>query len=542
MTNLNVNEGILAAFPRLKRILAETGSSQTRILMVADGYLSFVHSAFGLSRLLEALTQSRRLGENLVITKAYRGPEASGVGADIFNFKFKKDTLNLDLYEQVWLFGFNDIETDALLDDQLKVLAEFMNKGGGVFATGDHAALGFSLCGNVPRVRSMRKWRKGDTPSRNNPDRHSTTLEGHDPGFQISDESDDVPQTIFPKIYQSGPEGHPHFLLSDGSKTINVLPDHMHEGDCVAPTKEQLEETIKYEDFPEFAEFPFAPDGKTRPTPEVIALAVSSGGPFLEDGTIRPAVIPRCFGAICVYDGDAAILDGNSVGRVVVDASFHHFVDMNLDGGGATMSRGFFDALGNPTKDYGAITRYYRNIATYLNPRKTRQVYYHNLLIYLRFMYPLIEEVRPDEEDTPENILKVGALTRRAISSYCSAAEADEMVLAILDAAGDHDALKGFISPQMAAPSGLEGLSSILNVRAFTNSILGASIIKIAKLPPHETNQFTEKLHKIASQEDGLVAHVRDGVRGVINVWTQIVEQSSKALLEFSDSSDKPKE
>ena len=33
-----------------------------------------------------------------------------------------------------------------------------MNNGGGVFAVGDHAGLGLSLSGGVPRVRTMRKW------------------------------------------------------------------------------------------------------------------------------------------------------------------------------------------------------------------------------------------------------------------------------------------------------------------------------------------------------------------------------------------------
>ena len=33
-----------------------------------------------------------------------------------------------------------------------------MDGGGGLFATGDHGALGKALCGEVPRARSMRRW------------------------------------------------------------------------------------------------------------------------------------------------------------------------------------------------------------------------------------------------------------------------------------------------------------------------------------------------------------------------------------------------
>jgi hypothetical protein len=40
----------------------------------------------------------------------------------------------------------------------MQAILNFMNSGGGVFATGDHYKLGACLCGAIPRVRSMRKW------------------------------------------------------------------------------------------------------------------------------------------------------------------------------------------------------------------------------------------------------------------------------------------------------------------------------------------------------------------------------------------------
>lgn len=538
MANLNVNEGILAAYPRLKTILKVIGDCQTRILVVADGDIAFGHRAFGLSRLLEALRQSCRPGEEISITTAHRDPEADGVDADFYDFKFNEKTLSIGLYEQVWLFGHKAPgQGGGLTEEELKVLAEFMNQGGGVFATGDHADLGYSLCGNVPRVRNMRKWCitgedcKSPAPPRNDPDRHSTVLEGHDPGFQVSDESDDIPQTIYPTLYLAGSEVHP--LLANGQMTITTLPDHMHEGECVEPTEAQLKQTVRYRDCPEFDEFPSMSDGKTRPSPKVIALSVSAGGPFNEGGAVRPAVIPRCFGAICAYDGDCVSVGDNRVGRVVVDASFHHFLDMNLDGIGAAAGMGFFDDRGHPTKAYEAITRYYRNIMTYLNPCEMRQRYYLNLLIYLRFMYPLVEEIQPDEEWSLDNILKVGALTRRAISNYCSPAEVIEATLMILNALGDHSHLRGFIAPWLAPPSELKELSSFINFQGCTNAILGAWLIKCANLLSHETQRAAEKLHEMRSLEGGLVAYVRDDVSEVVNLWVQIIEQSGKVFNDF---------
>src|SRR5205085_2098282 len=236
-------------------------------------------------------------------------------------------------------------------------------------------------------------------PPRDEPCRHSTVLEGRDPGYQASDESDNIPQTIVPRLYQSGCEVAPHPILAFRNVAITVLPDHMHEGDCVEPTEEELGQTIKYDDDPEFAEFPLTPDGRTRPAPQIIALSISAGGIMKEDKTTsHPPVIPRGFGAICAYDGDnVSILASRRVGRVVVDASFHHFTDANLDGTGSPFGTGFFDANGRPTETYKIITQYYLNIASFLNPFEFRQQCDLNLLVLLRLMYPLIEELREDE-------------------------------------------------------------------------------------------------------------------------------------------------
>jgi hypothetical protein len=532
MTNLNVNEGILAAYPWLKEILAATGSRRTRILMVADGAVNFGHNFFGLSRLVEALRQSSSPGTEVVVNTAHRSERAEGREAEDYLFKFQKGTLlsssGVKVYEQVWLFGYLDTAADVLPDAELKVLAEFMNSGGGVFATGDHAALGFSLCGNVPRVRAMRKWREG-TPPRNDPTRHSTVLEGRDPGYQASDESDDIPQTIIPRLYQTGCEVNPHPLLTFGNTPITVLPDHMHEGECVEPTEEQLQGT--YGTDPEFAEFPLMPGSDTRPSPDVIALSVSAGGRIKEKPKdFHPPVIPRGFGAICAYDGN------NVVGRVVVDASFHHFTDANLDGAGASFGTGFFDADGKPTKHYAAITQYFRNIAAYLNPPDFRLRSNINLLVLLRYMYPLIEELRRDEAATMENILEVGELTRRAISSYLSPAEAAEYALSLLDSLEGFDALQSFVNPRLAAKADMQGPNKLLNVHTLTNAILGVALLCVTEQLPPKTDQVAEKLLEIESREGGLVAIVQNDVGRLANVWQPLVEQSHRMLSEFARS------
>jgi hypothetical protein len=72
------------------------------------------------------------------------------------------------------------------------------------------------------------------------PHRHDTLAKGHDLAYQFDDQSDDVPQTITPRMYLGGISGlvdwrYPHPLLCGPQGVIDVLPDHMHEGECQEP-------------------------------------------------------------------------------------------------------------------------------------------------------------------------------------------------------------------------------------------------------------------------------------------------------------------
>ncbi len=507
--------------------------------MVADGEVDFGHQSFGLSELLKALGRGATPEGGLAITTAYRGEKVDGRVADDFKFEFKAGSL-AD-YDQVWLFGYQRQGSGHdLSQEELKVLSAFMNGGGGVFATGDHEDLGYALCGQVPRVRSMRRWcRAGVTgcedpaPSRNEKDRLDTLREGHDFGFQVSDQSDDIPQTILPKLNKSDCYFIPHPLLSHGNATIRVLPDHMHEGDCVAPT--DLTKKLKFADGPEFDEYPLLSNQEVRLSPEVIAVAVSAGGHLQDraEGEDRPPVDPRCFGAICVYDGHRVRLDGHRVGRVVVDASFHHFVNINLDGTGALKGRGLHDDEGRPTEDYEAIKRYYRNIAGWLIRPASKLLRYVKILISLRYMFPLVEEIRPDEEWTLDNLFEVGELTRRALSDFLSPAAANECTLSILAALGGGDLLKELADPQAATPR-TAVLRRLLKPQLVVDAVLGVSMLLIARHLPGDAYEAGKRLEKMEERDDALAAMLTDDAGRLAAALGQAVERLSESLGEAS--------
>lgn len=278
------------------------------------------------------------------------------------NFTFSN--ASLVKYNVLWLFGYEGLDdnqlqptpgTGPISDAERLAILAFMDRGGGVFATGDHSGLGSFMCGNIPRVRTMRKWygRQVDLP----PDRqtgldlHGNTvsmvnwsgLSGSSNSglprldtlrqnvsdaagvYDFDNQSDNIPQTLF--VVQPA-----HPILQAGDGPIQRFPDHMHEGEVVTPVN-NLQMTIGSSTF---AEFP--PDysaNNSYPMPAIIATGVTipehstnvfevKGCAFTGDG--QPSV-GMAAGTLCAYDGLGA-----QVGRIVTDSSFHHYLDLNLIG------------------------------------------------------------------------------------------------------------------------------------------------------------------------------------------------------------------
>lgn len=293
-----------------------------RILLVADGFLNFGSRDFGLSAFVSTLVNESYSYGKFEITLAHRGssvgnPEVS-IERSIADFKFSNTNhFDQDMYDQVWLFGSSGEFSNTsgigvrMSPNELTALETFMDNGGGVFATGDHGALGKTLCGNIKRVNQMRRWdnTSGEVGMFDSK-RNDTNQIGREPGSQFDDQSDDIPQYIHTKKYTSQLgiflfETYPHPLLCGRNGPINYIPDHPHEGECVVPN--------------DLSDFP----GSV--IPEIIATSLVSGGKT-SSGSKLPT-IPHSFGAICAYDGHQV-----NVGRVVTDATWHHFINVNLIG------------------------------------------------------------------------------------------------------------------------------------------------------------------------------------------------------------------
>jgi hypothetical protein len=392
---------------------------KVKILILVDQGISFNHYAFGLGEVLDTLRTNPEYWVKFEITRAHRQtdlyqPAAGTVAASHYaphhqGFRFDTPPQGFDLstYHQVWFFGFNSTE-GALTDGELDILFAWMDKGGGVFATGDHATLGEALCSRIPRVRSMRKWTAGQSvPPAGGPTRHDTLLKGHDydntaDGIQegdrytFDDESDDVPMRIRPRWYTSyslpwlRKVRRPHPILCGRDGVIDVLPDHPHEGQVVVPT--DLDETMQFNGGHAAREYPDLNGAPLRP--EIIAWARVQADHGNHPQDFKGPANAKQFGAIGAYDGHKV-----NVGRVVTDSTWHHWFNINLTGRSSGLASNDARKLSgfNDTPQGRAvlarIRNYFRNVAIWLSPPKKIQCMATRAYWGTLIRYPLVEEV-----------------------------------------------------------------------------------------------------------------------------------------------------
>jgi hypothetical protein len=390
---------------------------------VPDNTHDILGARFQLGEFVKVLKETEWEGFDLEITRAHRTvPHPASAeerlkasrNADVVGFRFDRDfqvngeNRRLADYDMVLFFAISpdlsEDETHEALQKEAEAVALFMENGGGFFATGDHENYGEALCQFIPRVRSMRRWcysendAKGEVvaPSALGPDRNDTTQPDRDGRFMFENQSDDIPQRIEPAWHREKGEcihscmaadKYPHPLLCSPDGPVVYLPDHMHEGVCEVPDN-LAERTFRIGD-KAFPEYPVCVGTGKPLAPEVVATGTVLGGhptPAFNSEIHSPSDIPtesRSFGVIGAWDGHRA-----GKGRVVVDSTFHHFVNINLTGD-FYLSQveevspddqrffGFYvpDPLSGrrvPTREYLLVQWYYRNIVYWLMPERKR--------------------------------------------------------------------------------------------------------------------------------------------------------------------------
>jgi hypothetical protein len=495
---------------------------QPRLLVVTDSSLSFEPASFfGLSRFVQAISQSPLAP---LITLAHRGAHAPTVNIYntnypvLVNFKFDPAATAVTVanYDQIWMFGF---DTGTLPAVEAKKIADFMNAGGGVFATGDHKTLGKAMGGQLPRIRHMRDWSnvtmglEGNQTAR---DRIDTVVDpGSNATYEFDDQGDEFPQRIYPNYdvtFSSGVwTATLHALLrmpgaalnrtnaTGFTNDIDCMPDHPHESVCFevsgSVNAPAYNGTYNEAGIGNFQEFPNAASGGGRVGSRIIAYAVSGGRSVYNNGW-KPPVNPRMFGIISAFDGHAAspyLGQTSRPGRIVCDSTWHHFVNVNIDGT-STGHTGLGSNSGLnfvPSAKLLKIYQYYRNALDWLQPQARIWCWWYPHLVWLRFHPALIEElVEVGGFKEPREFQALGRDALRILDeAYGSGRTADALATALrLDPA----TARLVDSPDAAAAIGADEAGGSI----FTAHLVGKALAFVAQAIPADRPDQLEKAVK----------------------------------------------
>lgn len=561
-----------------------------RILLVTDGSGSHVASFspedksdvdakngvdyFGLSEVIRTLSAGTPLFY-FQITKGHRNMDP-GFNSPSFQLLspgdqllFKPDyqqfsflSLDLTQFDEIWLIAVGSPygsppEANWLTDQEKAALAQFMDGGGGIFATGDHENLGLPLCGELPRVRSMRKWWLAtDTsypghprlqsappaPSGIDVDRVDTLRSGHSdpaasggvPVLWFDNQSDDIPQQITPTMYSvlnpvTGTFSlQPHPLLSSTAGPITVLPDHMHEGEVILPWNPTLnganDPSLAFAGA-NFVEYPAGSDGNPV-MPQIVATGqvfahITATSEYHAVDPNNSVATPRTgVGLIGAYDGRQTV---KRVGRVVVDSTWHHFFDINLIGDplaaidpqthppSAAKSEGFL-ASNTGQGVLSQIQTYYLNIAVWIARASTHAQAWKTAIHFLSQTQPLNMLVNPESENDAQHIMQIGAIARQALSRVASPLM-------------EVDWLRAHLAGSQSQSLGLE-----YDHRIVVEAVMGAAVPAAAKAL-HQKQELEAEARQAL-----LDTAATDGLARGLSVLSEQIERRSSALRVFRDA------
>jgi hypothetical protein len=508
----------LASFdgnPAAQLILRAFPISQ-RLLIVTDGDLDFDEDGFGLSEFIGIL----QAAGHRVDTAHRRGKPPVTVPGP-FDFATASPSVTTANYDQLWLFAFT---TTALGGPEQAVIEEFMQSGGGVFATGDHATIGCGMGANIPRVRRMRDWRSVPFIA---PGRLDTVVNPDPDGIrQLDDQADATPQRIYPTFFLTARDRRDpqswtvHPLLRYPSGVVDVLPDHAHEGECLAPEPTP-------EVFLAHEEWPAATGKAARVAPELVAVSMS-GGRFVTDFRYPP-VQPRSFGAISAYDGHRA-----GIGRVVCDSTWHHFVNLNVNGKGATpdatnSGRTGLYVAGKPSLDYLKIRQYYLNTVHWLAPQQVRRLWPWVAAAAIRFDYEVRELQLPAPEPLSwDSLMHIGTVVEDAMTRHWGAGAPAEMVASMHFATERAPQLFRILNDPASSTEADIG-DSLLPVPSLRRAVHASFVNRLARYLPPEARELTEVVERLSTE--GMSAHLGEAVDSAQTAISGYLTSAVKATM-----------
>jgi len=485
---INVIKPALTLKPFCWKYEAIDLNCKTRILWVMDGSINMnPNNGFALTEAKTIVEAAAGTNHPVEITTAHR---TTGTGCDVAGFTFDGTHVvagsnrTLNYYEEIWIFSVSSTSNALDVATELPALERFMQRGGGVFATGDHDDLGAGLCENIPRVKSMRKWRVANgAPRGGGVTRIDTSVPSptFSPDFDL--QSDALAQRIYP-MWQGSFDAmnylpHPVLEMPNG-RAVTHLPDHPHEGKCVVPRVLDI------------AEYPKDNSG-IQVKPEIIAHGVSGGAGF---SASKPSITPpKMFGILGGYDGHQV-----NIGRVVVDSTWHHWLNINLNGKGAgsinsVSQNGLYDSANNPTPEYLEVQQYFQNIAAWLEPKRFRICFFFRL-VCTRWNWPFIEEFDPVAKPSFDHFVELGAMLEQTLLSFKNQSGSLQLLQQILDVVDGQDRLKNTFNPLYHGKDKLF-IPSLINSKMLVQLMLGGAFYGVMTELPDDAEEANEAINAL---------------------------------------------
>lgn len=301
-------------------------------------------------------------------------------------------------FHEVWFFGVHQVNRESaspglvlrggrqseLEESEVAALRRWMDRGGGVLMTGDHAnprpadarpgnacpdpagqdpflGLGRALGRCVPRAGLMRKWEGAPTARKTDSFNTQSVVAGIDINSTRL-ESDQVPQRIILQSFDETGQpvagdgyAHPLFFYKAGM-LIEVFPDHSHEGAVITPGN-LADKTV----------WPQSEAEKSvQPLPHVVARGIDKRD-------------SKPLNLLAAYNGDCA-----GVGRIVAASTWHHFLNLNL------LSLPPSSPAGSAADQIG---QFYGNLALWLAPRAKRVAMANRMTEWLAGHPMMLEEI-----------------------------------------------------------------------------------------------------------------------------------------------------
>jgi hypothetical protein len=325
--------------------------------------------------------------------------------------------------------------------------------------------------------------------------RHDTLVAGHNPTVTFDDQSDDIPAKIYPKFY--GPQNqffsirYPHPILCGPGGIITVLPDHMHEGECVVP--DDVTRSYTFDGYTT-TEYPSGSMGQI--SPDVIALGEVFA--HVTDNTGENSIVDvvskaKKFGVIGAYDGHLA-----DIGRVVVDSTFHHFVNINVIASGANSPEpekqvGLpFSAAGQDA--YDQIRAYWRNIAIWLARSNQQQAMFYRTLWAARWdsQLRMVLPGMTHRVNIPwDEMVQYGGSVRSTLSRLVSPCSSFVWVFA------EENPLAKFswwVKLTLPDPPPYEVNAAFINPEEYLMGVLGSIMMELIRATPTREAEFRDNL------------------------------------------------